>query len=787
MSLSDAPDSRAWHASGRPPESSRLHPRIPPQLRLGLLNLQMTTLERAQVLRLLCNRREAITAAWEQAVVRTGYVPLTDIQVRERLKGWVDQLTDLLCTDPLELQGVQAVGSALARLYYGHAETLKRTLAVLGRELTTGLRAEEIAAVHPALVELLAELGAGFLAETRQIVLAEQETIHHALLAARQQVEEALRESEARFRAIFESAAIGIGIGGVDGRILETNRALQELLGYSANELRQRIVAEFMHPDDVQSAWEAYQQLVTGQRDHFQLEKPFFRKDGQSVWTHLTVSLVRDAEGHPQLQIAMIENVTERKQAEETVKQLNADLEGRVRERTAQLSALNETLADEIARRSAVEAERVQLLARAQAAQADAEAAQQRLAFLAEASGALASSLDYKTTLASVARVVVPRLADWCAVDVVDNAEAIHRLGVAHVDLSKTEAVRALEGHAPHQPDALSGIAPVLETGRSEYLERTPNNVLPTEAGPPNLQALYEQLQPRSRITVPLITRERIIGAITLVRAESGRSYTRDDLALAEDLARRAAFAIQSAGLYQEAQEALATRDEFLSVAAHELKTPITSLRGFAQLTLRALDQPEELDRERLQKALGVVDTQSHRLVVLVTQLLDVSRIQSGRLALNYREVDLRQLVSDVVATAQTRSEQHDIRVHVPAAMAVRADPLRVEQVLVNLLDNAIKFSPAGGAIDVEVTSAEPEAVRLAVRDYGIGIAPEHRGHIFERFYQAGATVQHSVGMGLGLFISRQIIELHGGRITAEFPEDGGTRFVVILPSHSSG
>src|SRR5439155_4001287 len=150
------------------------------------------------------------------------------------------------------------------------------------------------------------------------------------------------------------------------------------------------------------------------------------------LWTHLTVSLVRDAEGRPQLQIAMIENVTERKQAEETVKRLNAELERRVLERTAQLTALNQELADEIARRSAVETERLQLLARAHAAQADAEAAQQRLGFLAEASNVLALSREYKRNLASLARLAVPDLADWCAVDTIGENGELHRLAVAH-------------------------------------------------------------------------------------------------------------------------------------------------------------------------------------------------------------------------------------------------------------------------------------------------------------------------------------------------------------------
>ena len=742
----------------------------------------MTGSERAQVLSVLSRHQETIATNWVHAVSHTGYVPLSSTQLRDRLTEWVEQLIVLLRTDPLDAGAVEAVGGALARLYYGHPDTLSRTVEALGHGFTTDLSAEQSAALQPVLLAVLGHLAAGFLGQTRQIVLTEQETTRNALLLARQQIEQALRESEARFRALFESAAIGIGIGDVEGRILETNRALQQLLGYRADEMLHRRVAEFMHPDDLQSVWEMYQQLVTGRRDYFHLEKPFYRKSGQSVWTQLTVSLVRDHEGHPQLQIAMIENVTDRKQAEETIKQLNTDLERRVLERTAQLSTLNQELADEVARRAAVEGERLQLLARAQAARADAEAAQQRVTFLAEASRILASSLDYKTTLVSVARLAVPRLADWCAVDVIDQAGLIQRLAVAHVDLAKVEVVRALNGHHPPIPDALSGVSRVLDTGQPEFWPQLPDALHVAVPSDGHLQALRDKLQPRARITVPLVTRERTLGSITFVQSESGRNYSRDDLALAEDLAHRAVLAVESARLYREAKEALAFRDEFLSVAAHELKTPITSLRGFAQLTLRAL-AAGEVDRPRLVKALGVVDNQAEKLSRLVSQLLDVSRIESGRLALNCRDTELRELVADVVANAQRQTDQHALLLHGPGDVRVRADPLRIEQVMTNLLDNAIKFSPQGGPVDVEVDSAGPGTARLVVRDRGIGIPPEHRGQIFERFYQAGAGDTHTAGMGLGLYISRQIVELHGGRIAAEFPDDGGTRFVVTLPT----
>jgi signal transduction histidine kinase len=304
---------------------------------------------------------------------------------------------------------------------------------------------------------------------------------------------------------------------------------------------------------------------------------------------------------------------------------------------------------------------------------------------------------------------------------------------------------------------------------------------------------MWQELAPRSVIIVPLRGQRGILGTLSMITtAESGRRYDAADLSVADDLARRAALAVENAQLYRQAQTAIQTaedavraREEFLSVAAHELKTPVTSLRGFAQLTLRALDQDVDIDRVRLRHALTIVDQQSDKLRRLVAQLLDISRIQSGRLALELRTVELAQLVSDIVASMQNSSPSHVLSVAVTDNTQVCIDPLRIEQVITNLLDNAIKYSPQGGAVDVSVSAVNADHVEVAVRDYGPGISLEHRSHIFERFYQAGSNAGHAAGMGLGLYISREIVELHGGSIEAQFPEDGGARFLFTLPLHA--
>jgi signal transduction histidine kinase len=239
-----------------------------------------------------------------------------------------------------------------------------------------------------------------------------------------------------------------------------------------------------------------------------------------------------------------------------------------------------------------------------------------------------------------------------------------------------------------------------------------------------------------------------------------------------------------------QVETALRQRDEFLTVAAHELKTPIASLKGFAQLELRRLQRASPPDRERIRRALDTIKSQADRLTRLVNGLLDVERLASGRLVLEPGLLDLTTLVRSAAIAFAAASTRHTVQLHLAEALLIRADAVRIEQVLTSLLDNAVKFSPGGGAVEVSLAPRMPHAVQLAVRDHGPGILPERRAGIFERFAptQPATSARHdgpesaAQGMGLSLHVSRQIVELHGGTIVAEFPPDGGARFVVTLP-----
>ena len=235
------------------------------------------------------------------------------------------------------------------------------------------------------------------------------------------------------------------------------------------------------------------------------------------------------------------------------------------------------------------------------------------------------------------------------------------------------------------------------------------------------------------------------------------------------------------------AEEAAQLRSEFLSIAAHELKTPITSLRGMAQLTLRRFQRDGQLSPERILQALTVINDQSGKLTRLVEQLLDTSRLESGHLILDRQDADLAEILRSVLTMFAGRPDGSRVNLDVPDhPVTASVDALRLEQVLTNVIDNALKYSPPNCPVSVSLVSTgspdrpSPATARIVVEDRGPGVPPEDRPHLFDRFYRS-RSASHTAGMGLGLYVSHQIVQLHGGTLTAEFPEEGGTRMVVTL------
>ena len=403
----------------------------------------------------------------------------------------------------------------------------------------------------------------------------------------------------------------------------------------------------------------------------------------------------------------------------------------------------------------------------------------QNLAFLAEASKILSSSLDYQQTLRTVAQLAVPRIADWCAVDMLTGPHTVELLAIAHVDPGKVRWAEKLRRQDPVDLERAVGLGKVLRTGEPEFYPEISDEFLVATAKDERTLQIARGLGFSSAMIVPLVIRDATIGAVTFVTAESGRHYTPADLQTAQELASRAALAIENSRLYGESQQAVALRDDFISVASHELKTPVTSLRVYAEVLQRQAAQRHD---EQTSRSMGKMVTQLERLTLLVSDLLDVSRIEAGKLELRQESVDLRQLVDEVVDAMRATTSKHRIDVVGTIHRPLTGDRERLEQVLTNLLTNAIKYSPQGERIIVRLTESADDAT-IEVEDFGIGIDPDDCSRIFDRFYRSSSSQQRTFpGLGMGLYISSEIVRRHGGTIWATSDKDRGSVFHVVLP-----
>jgi signal transduction histidine kinase len=300
---------------------------------------------------------------------------------------------------------------------------------------------------------------------------------------------------------------------------------------------------------------------------------------------------------------------------------------------------------------------------------------------------------------------------------------------------------------------------------------------------------MLSELNPQSYMIVPLWARDLLIGALYFAMAGSNRHYSANDLPLAEELSYRISLALENAALYQaerqarlEAEKAVQVRETFLSIASHELKTPLTSLLMQAQLLQRRA-QRNNLLADRDQRALEVISDQARRLDSMINTLLDISRIERGQLIINRAPLAIDQLIQKVVSELQSLSETHTlVYERPPEAVMINADELRIEQVLQNVLQNAIKYSPDGGTIVVVLEQREDDVV-ISASDQGIGIPAADLPNLFTRFYRAtNANPQRISGIGIGLYIVHEIVTHHGGTIHIQSEEGVGSTVVIQLP-----
>jgi PAS domain S-box-containing protein len=520
-------------------------------------------------------------------------------------------------------------------------------------------------------------------------------------------------------------------------------------------------------------------------------------------------------------------------------------------------------------------------------ARAAAEAASERLRVLAEASQQLASTLDYETTLGNLAQLLVPRFADWYAVDVREEDGSFKRLTVVHKDPTRAAWAEKSRTLYPPEPDEPEGTARVARTGDAVLYRTIADELLASSTKDAQHHQILRELGMASAMVVPLIAGGRTFGALMLVSSDPSRLYDEDDLEFAKHLGRRAAVAVDNARLYRAAEEraqaslvvehvadgvmlvdelgvirlwnpaaehitgvpadaavgrpaaavfstwasisaatlrvedvrptthavdlngrelwlsvtgvafeggsVYAFRDltgeravdklksDFVSTISHELRTPLAAIYG-AALTLRRDDVL--LAEPQRSGLLEVIASESDRLARIVNDILWASRLESGGMQAAIERCDGLEIARSIVDAARHYVPPNiELTITAPDDLpSIAADADKMRQVLTNLVDNAVKYSPDGGGVSVEIDRMD-ERVRFVVRDEGLGVPPTEQRRIFEKFYRLDPDLTRGVGgTGLGLYISRELLELMGGRIWVESSGAGGSTFVAEVP-----
>ncbi|CAA9337563.1 MAG: hypothetical protein AVDCRST_MAG40-2244, partial [uncultured Gemmatimonadaceae bacterium] len=507
------------------------------------------------------------------------------------------------------------------------------------------------------------------------------------------------------------------------------------------------------------------------------------------------------------------ERERERLLAAERAARVEAEAAGaQLQEQALELELANQQLQDQ-ATELELQAEELQTTAAQLEERTEAaERAGKRAVFLAEASRLLGSSLDPAATLQHLADLAVPALADWCGIDVVHEATgALEQVAVAHADPARVAWARQVRRDYPAPPDAPMGAPAVARTGRAEFYPEVTDAMLAASARDAAHLALMRELGLTSAVIVPLVARGRTLGALSLVAATPERRFTPDDLALAEEVGRRAGLALDNARLHAAAEAARADADAarraadeanqaksaFLATMSHELRTPVNAVIGYAQLLELGLAGPLT---EQQRGYLGRLARSGQHLLGLVNDVLDLSKIEAGETRVAHEDSLTGPAVRAALDVVAPVAAQRGVRI-VDArpdddGVPFVGDEGRVRQVILNLLSNAVKFTASGGTVTVTcdtVRAAPPAAAHLRgegpwalvrVEDTGVGIAPEEQGRIFEEFHQVdGGHTRTAGGTGLGLAISRRLARLMGGDLTVESAPGAGSAFTLWLPA----
>ncbi len=405
--------------------------------------------------------------------------------------------------------------------------------------------------------------------------------------------------------------------------------------------------------------------------------------------------------------------------------------------------------------------------AEAQLARAASEREERRAAFLAASGRELATTLDYKHAIATLARLIVPNIAEVCVIDLAEPDGALRRAAVAHRDPEVERALMTRSGQVVREvPDALTRLIQERETRvigyHSSLLEYV--GVSPEEQ--------------RSLLAVPLVSRGQSLGIILAASAES-KLFSQGDAALVGELSSHGSLAIDNARLYLESQQAVRAREEMLAIVSHDLRNPLHAVMLSISM-LQTTAKIDDEDREQLE----IIDISAKRMQRLIEDLLDVTRLEGGKqLPIEPAPLDVESLFAETHELFKSQAATSAITLQyniAPGLKTVLADRHRILQVISNLIGNAMKFTPAGGMITYRAEPQDANMVKITVADTGPGIPKENLGDIFNPYWQAKRTAR--LGAGLGLPIAKGIVESHGGRIWVESEPGKGTKFLFTLP-----
>ena len=673
------------------------------------------------------------------------------------------------------------------------------------------------------------------------------------LVPTGRRLEDVLRAEEERHRSFFDGVPVGLFRCSPAGKLLDVNLALVQLLGHPNREALLGLELAALAVDARAAARRAETLGREGQLRDFEIK--LRRADGSVFWARESGRVVTDETGAPLYQEGVLQDITERKLAEEQARArevtaaANQALLEQFREIASIVDAINavvyvsdlETYEVLYVNRFATDVfgdcvgkrcyQALQVgqsgpcafctnsrlivdgkpgppvvwefqntrtknwylcidkavpwldgrLVRMEAAIdiTERKRAEDTASFLAEASKVLSGSLDYPATLAQVARLAVPRLADWCIIELLGDDGCLQPVEVACADPEHAPwAASWREGPCCSSQTGLC--LRVLRSGQAELLSDVSSEELSAAACNPQQLAALRGIAPRSLLSVPLVTQGSALGVLTFISAGSQRRYDRADLVLAEEIGHRAALAIANARLYEQAQKAIRAREEVLAVVSHDLRNPLGVITLSAEVIARLPAGADVGGRAR--EMVVPIRRAAKRMDQLIHDLLDAAAIEAGHFSLEREPQEIRSLVDEVVQMMQPLAQERSLRLEASLEgelPAVEADRSRLLQVFSNLVGNAIKFTPEGGQVRIGART-EGDTLRFAVEDTGAGIAEDVLPRVFDRYYQAKTAWR--AGAGLGLYIVKGIVEAHGGKVWAESRLGAGSKFFFTVP-----